>query len=58
MWFDLMSKTPGQKWQGKVRLVLHYVFSKTKMLAGYINVWSEQTDNEEQELKELKEVLK
>ena len=34
------------------------MFSKTKMLTGYINMWSEQIDNEEMEIKELKQVLK
>ena len=27
------------------------------MLTGYINMWSEQIKNEEQELKDMKEVL-
>lgn len=40
-WFDLQGKTPGQKWQGRLRVTIQYVFSKTKMLTGYINMWSE-----------------
>lgn len=39
-------------------MVIQYVFSKTKMLTGYINVWSEQIENEEIELRDLKTVLK
>ena len=57
-WFDLHGKNPQQKWQGKVRVVIQYVFSKTKMLTGYINMWSEQIENEEGEIKELKAILK
>lgn len=49
---------PGQKWQGKLRLIIQYVFSKTKMLTGYINMWQEQIALEEQELKDLRAVLK
>lgn len=48
----------GVKWQGKLRLIIQYVFSKTKMLTGYINMWSEQIGLDEQELRELKAVLK
>jgi hypothetical protein len=53
-----LGKSPGQKWQGKIRVVIQYVFSKTKMLTGYINMWSEQIENEEGEIKELKAILK
>ena len=41
-----------------MRLVLQYVFSKTKMLTGYINMYSEQIETDETELKDLKLVLK
>jgi Ca2+-dependent lipid-binding protein len=41
VWLDLEAENPSQKWQGRLRIVLQYVFSKTKMLTGYINVWSE-----------------
>lgn len=59
MWFDLMPQPGTQKqWSGKIRLTIQYVFSKTKMLTGYINLWSEQIENEEMEIKELKQVLK
>jgi Ca2+-dependent lipid-binding protein len=57
-WFDLEPDTAGKKWQGKVRLVLQFIHSKSKMLTGYINIWSEQLENEEMELKELKVVVK
>jgi Ca2+-dependent lipid-binding protein len=54
LWFDLQAENPTLKWQGKLRLVVQYVFSKTKMLTGYINMWTEQIENEEAEVKELR----
>lgn len=58
-WFELQPQPGTQKnWSGRIRLTIQYVFSKTKMLTGYINMWSEQIDNEEMEIKELKQVLK
>ena len=39
-------------------MVIQYVFSKTKMLTGYINMWSEQIENEETEIKEMRTILK
>lgn len=57
-WLELEAENPTQKWQGKIRLVLHYIFSKTKMLTGYINMWTQQIESEEAELKDLKQVLK
>lgn len=58
VWFDLQAENPSLKWQGRVRCILQYVFSKTKMLTGYINVWSEQIENEEAELKDMRQILK
>jgi len=58
VWLDLEAENPAVAWQGKIRLVIQYVFSKTKMLTGYINMWSEQIENEEAEMKDLKQVLK
>ena len=58
IWLDLQPEKPGMKWQGKMRMVVQYVFSKTKMLTGYVNLWQEQLENEEAELKDLKQVLK
>lgn len=58
IWLDLEAEKPGQKWQGRIRLNLQYIFSKTKMLTGYINMWTEQIENEEAEIKDLKQVLK
>lgn len=42
LWFELMPQPGTQKqWTGRIRLTIQYVFSKTKMLTGYINLWSE-----------------
>ncbi len=57
-WFDLEPGEPGKKWQGKIRLIIQYVHSKTKMLTGYINIWQQQIDDETTEKAELDEVLK
>ena len=59
-WFDLepenTQSTPN--WHGRIRLVIQYIYSKTRVLTGYINMWTEQIENEEIELKELKVVLR
>lgn len=39
VWFDLQGPKPN--WEGKIRVIIQYVFSKTKMLTGYINMWTE-----------------
>ena len=41
LWFELEGQKPGDKAQGKLRLIIQYVHSKVKMLTGYINFWSE-----------------
>ena len=41
MWFDLEGNNPSINWKGKVRVVLHYVFSKVKLLTGQINMYNE-----------------
>ena len=37
-WFDLEPERPqdAQDWHGKIRLVLHYVYSKTRLITNYI----------------------
>ena len=37
---------------------MHLVFSKTKMLTGYINMWTEQIALDESELKQLRSIMK
>jgi C2 domain len=58
-WFDLLPEKVGvaQDWHGRLRLVIQYVYSKTRVLTGYINLWTEQLENEELELRDLSEVL-
>lgn len=51
-------RTFSPKWTGKIRLIIQYIFSRTKMLTGHVNMWSEQIAADEQELKDLKAILK
>ena len=41
-----------------MRLIIQYVFSKTKMLVGHINMWSEEILADESDLKDLRLILK
>jgi hypothetical protein len=60
-WFDLEPPADykgGQKWTGRVRFGLHYMYSRTKLLTGFVNKWSLQIESEDQEYRDLKRVLK
>lgn len=56
-WYDLLPDKPNTNWHGRLRLVVQYVYSKTRVLTGYINLWTEQIENEEMELRELRAAL-
>jgi hypothetical protein len=37
--------------------VIQYVYSKTRVLTGYIGMWTEQIEGEEAEVRDLKALL-
>jgi Ca2+-dependent lipid-binding protein len=59
-WFQLNPPADARqniKWTGKVRFTLHYMYSRTILLTGFVNKWSLQIDNEMKEYNDLKKVL-
>ena len=58
--FDLkpLKGTPSTQWHGKLRLIIQYVYSKVNMITGYIHMFDSQIKMDEQELKEMRMILK
>jgi len=56
-WFELQPDKSTAQWHGRLRLVIQYVYSKTRVLTGYIGMWTEQIEAEEAEVRDLKAVL-
>lgn len=63
LWFDLQNaqspkKAATTKWQGKVRLIIQFVYSKVTMVTGYVQLYDQQLQMDIAELKDLRMVLK
>lgn len=43
-WIELFDKKTGEKVQGRIRLMLQWVFSKVKYLQEYLKKWDDTLD--------------
>ena len=58
-WFTLEpdSQANSELWHGKIRLGIQFVYSKTRILQGYANTWTEKVQEEEYQLQMLQGML-
>jgi len=57
LWFDLTDESGNQS-QGRIRLMLHWVYSRVQYFSEYLSKWDETLYKDSQEMEQIEGFLK